>query len=155
MIDLEATLREHLERRAAAIQIHPDIDAVIDDNTLITVDAKSASRPGRRIWLTLAAAVLVALFAVGMLALDRERSTPSDQPRDLSRRPLANGVIVVGRSEAEGLVAVDPDSAGRIGQRAGASWGVVSGRIETGLRVGEDRFGLRHGHTFHHGDRVV
>jgi len=115
MIDLEATLRDHLEERAAAIDVHPDIDAVIDDSKLITI-TESASRSRRRLWLTLAAAAtLIGLLAAGALALNRERTMPSDQPRDDGRRPLANGVIVVDDEQGP-LVVADPDGQGRVGR---------------------------------------
>ncbi len=113
MIDLEATLRDHLEERAATIDVHPDIDAVRDGEIVSLTPTDPQLRP--RLWLALAAAaIVIGLLASGALALNRERTMPSDQPRDYSRRPLANGVIVVDRSEAEGLVAVDPDGGGRV-----------------------------------------
>jgi len=113
MIDFEATLREHLEQRASAIEVHPDIEAVRDGEIVSLTATDSRSR--HRLWLVLAAAaILIGLLAAGALALNRERTMPSDQPRDFGRRPLANGVIVVDRSEAEGLIAVDPDGGGRV-----------------------------------------
>lgn len=114
MIDIETTLRQHFEQRASAIDVRPDIEAVVDGHSEITVSETPSRSRGRLYVVLAAAAVLVALLAAGMFTLSRERSTPSDQPRDFSRRPLANGVIVVNASEAEGLVALDADGAGRV-----------------------------------------
>jgi len=112
MIDLEATLREHLEQRASSIDVHPDIDAVREGEIVSLKATDSQSR--RRLWLALAAAaILIGLLAAGALALNRERAMPSDQPREGGRRPLANGVIVV-EDEQGPLVVADPDGKGRV-----------------------------------------
>jgi hypothetical protein len=114
VIDIEATLREYLEQRAGAIEVHPDVDAVLDGGVSVAL-SPSHARPSRWSILAVAAAIVVAL-AAGMLVVDLvRRPNMSDRPN--GQLP-ANGAIVV--SNGNGTIVYDPDRAESPSQSPGA-----------------------------------
>lgn len=90
MTDLDDRLSELLSRSADAVEVRPDLDAVLADDgrgdhgAHPVVDVRDRPRRTRRV-LTLAAALLVVLAVVGAVALNAD----DDEPLGVTDAPLS------------------------------------------------------------------